>query len=216
MQLEDELGISVPNDAVERFQTIGDILEFLLPKLAEVDERTLERFAQRSSLRRSLIARAVGIGAVKYADLCRDRTGDYVFNWDNMLAFQGNTAPYMMYAHARIRSIYRKAAERFGEPDVYAAGVTLRLEHERELALGLRLSRFRESLDAVADDLTPHVLCTYLFELAQEFMRFYESCPVLAAPDEPTRLSRMRLCDITARTLRLGLNLLGIEALERM
>ena len=162
------------------------------------------------------IARRVGIGAVKYADLARDRNSDYVFNWDQMLALQGNTAPYMMYAYARIRSIYRKAAERFGSPDVYGAGVTLALGEPAERALALRLARLRETIDAVAAELAPHILCSYLYELAAEFMRFYEACPVIQAPDEATRLSRMRLCDLTARALRLGLGLLGIEAVERM
>ena len=162
------------------------------------------------------IARAVGVAAVKYFDLSRDRGSDYVFSWDNMLALRGNTAPYMMYAYARIRSIYRKAAERIGSPDVYGADVKLLLATEQERALGVRLARLRETLDAVADKLLPHILCTYLYELAQEFMRFYEACPVLDAPDDATRLSRLRLCDLTARTLKLGLGLLGIETIERM
>ncbi|MFQ5806354.1 MAG: arginine--tRNA ligase [Phycisphaerae bacterium] len=162
------------------------------------------------------IARRVGLAAVKYADLRNDRVSDYVFNWEKMLAMQGNTAPYMMYAYARIRSIYRKAAERFGEPDVYAANVTLALDDAAERALALRLGRLRETIDAIAGDLAPHVLCGYLYELAAEFMRFYEACPVLKAPDEASRLSRMRLCDLTARTLKLGLGLLGIETIERM
>ncbi|MCK4342814.1 MAG: arginine--tRNA ligase, partial [Phycisphaerae bacterium] len=162
------------------------------------------------------IARRVGIAAVKYADLRNDRNSDYVFSWDKMLAFQGNTAPYMMYAYARIRSIYRKAAERFGSPDVYAAGVTIALADPTERAVALRLARLREAIDQVAAELTPHTLCTYLYDLATEFMRFYESCPVLKAPDEAARLSRMRLCDLTARTLKLGLGLLGIEVIERM
>ena len=162
------------------------------------------------------IARRVGIAAVKYADLRNDRNSDYVFDWDKMLALTGNTAPYMMYAYARIRSIYRKAAERIGSPDVYAAGVTLALAHPAERALALRLARLRETIDVVAADLTPHVLCTYLYDLAADFMRFYESCPVLDAPDDASRLSRMRLCDLAARTLRLGLGLLGIEVIERM
>ncbi|MFH1747460.1 MAG: arginine--tRNA ligase [Planctomycetota bacterium] len=162
------------------------------------------------------IARRVGIAAVKYADLRNDRQSDYVFSWDKMISFQGNTAPYMMYAYARIRSIYRKAAERFGSPDVYAVQVKLAVSEPSERALALRLARMRETIDAVAADLEPHTLCTYLYELAGDFMRFYESCPVLQAPDEPTRLSRMRLCDVTARTLKLGLWLLGIETIERM
>ena len=162
------------------------------------------------------IARRVGIAAVKYADLRSDRTSDYVFNWDKMLALQGNTAPYMIYAYARIRSIYRKAAERFGSPDVYAADVPLALAEPAERALALRLARLRETIDVVAADLEPHTLCGYLYDLASDFMRFYEACPVLQAPDEPTRLSRLRLCDLTARTLKLGLGLLGIETIERM
>ena len=162
------------------------------------------------------IARRIGIAAVKYADLRNDRNGDYVFDWDKMISFQGNTAPYMMYAYARIRSIYRKAAERIGTPDVYAPDVRLVIGEPAERALALRLARLREEIDKVAADLLPHTLCAYLYELAGDFMRFYENCPVLAAPDDATRLSRLRLCDLTARTLKLGLGLLGIEVIERM
>ena len=145
-----------------------------------------------------------------------DRNSDYVFTWEKMISFQGNTAPYMMYAYARIRSIYRKAAERIGSPDVYAPAVQLTLAEPTERALGLRLTRLHETIDAVATDLLPHTLCAYLYDLATDFMRFYESCPVLQAPDEAARLSRLRLCDLTARTLKLGLGLLGIEVLQRM
>ena len=162
------------------------------------------------------IARRVGIAALKYADLRSDRTSDYVFGWDRLLAMQGNTAPYMMYAYARIRSIYRKAAEQFDSPDVYTPAVRLTLSESPERVLALHLARLRETIDTVATDLEPHILCTYLYDLATEFMRFYEACPVLRAPDEATRLSRMRLCDLTARTLKLGLGLLGIETIERM
>ena len=164
------------------------------------------------------IAQRVGVAAIKYFDLARDRNGDYVFNWDQMLAFQGNTAPYMMYAYARIRSIYRKAAA--GAPatasDPHSSSVHIRLEHGAERALGLRLARFQETVHALAADLLPHVLCGYLYELAADFMRFYENCPVLGAADEGTRLSRLRLSDLTARTLKLGLSLLGIDVIERM
>ena len=162
------------------------------------------------------IARRVGIAAVKYADLRGDRTSDYVFGWDKMLAMQGNTAPYMMYAYARIRSIYRKAAEEFGSPDVYAPSVAVSLGAAEERALALRLARLRETIDTVAADLEPHTLCGYLYDMASDFMRFYEACPVVRAADESSRLSRMRLCDLTARTLELGLGLLGIEVIERM
>jgi arginyl-tRNA synthetase len=195
-------------------------LELLQQRAAAAEERRDEKddTADRSvgEEEQREIARRVGIAAVKYADLRNDRNSDYVFDWDKMLALTGNTAPYMMYAYARIRSIYRKAAERIGSPDVYAPGVTLALGHPAERALALRLARLRETIDAVAADLTPHVLCTYLYDLAADFMRFYESCPVLAAADDASRLSRMRLCDLAARTLRLGLGLLGIEVIERM
>jgi arginyl-tRNA synthetase len=183
------------------------------PAEAQADERIAGDAARAG---RAEIARRVGIAAVKYADLRNDRRTDYIFSWDKMLALTGNTAPYMMYAYARIRSIYRKAAERIGSPDVYAPHVRLTLTEPAELALGLRLARLRETVDVIASDLEPHVLCTYLYELAGDFMRFYETCPVLQAPDEATRLSRLRLCDLTARTLKLGLWLLGIETIERM
>jgi len=172
---------------------------------AALDENEMRAVAQR-----------VGIAAVKYADLSRDRISDYMFEWDKLLALQGNTAPYMMYAYARIRSIYRKAAGRIGSPDVYAPDVRVRLAQPQERALGLRLLRLEETIEQVAADLEPHVLCTYLYELASDFMRFYESCPVLQAESQALRLSRLRLCDLTARTLRLGLGLLGIEVIERM
>jgi arginyl-tRNA synthetase len=162
------------------------------------------------------VAQRIGIGSVKYFDLARDRNGDYIFNWDQMLSMQGNTAPYMLYAYARIRSIYRRAAAAFGQPEVYAPGVRPALRHPAERALGLRLVQFREALDAVAAELLPHILCNYVYDLATEFMRFYEACPVVQAADEATRLARMRLCDLTARTLRLGLGLLGIDVTERM
>ncbi|MEW6252732.1 MAG: arginine--tRNA ligase [Planctomycetota bacterium] len=191
---------------------------------------TPEQRGKRAALEdvhRWRIARTLGIASIKYADLRNDRTTNYVFEWDKMISFQGNTAPYLLYAYARIRSIYRKAAERFGAehagemapgsvPAAYAPDVALRLGEPAERALGLRLARLRDTLDTVAADLAPHTLCAYLYDLAADFMRFYETCPVLAAPDHATRLSRMRLCDLTARTLKLGLALLGIEVLERM
>ncbi len=184
-------------------------LEVVVQKQAERD-RTLTAAQQQE------IARRVGIAAVKYADLSRDRNGDYVFSWDQMLALQGNTAPYMLYGYARIRSIYRKAAEQFGAPDVYAGAVQLQLGTPEERALGLHLLRFPEAVTQLAGDLLPHTLCAYLYDLAAAFMRFYEACPVLKSETEPLRLSRMRLCDLTARTLKTGLGLLGIEVSEKM
>ncbi|WP_437712066.1 arginine--tRNA ligase [Sorangium sp. So ce448] len=156
------------------------------------------------------VARAVGVGAVKYADLSSDRIKDYVFDWDRMLAFEGNTAPYLMYAHARIRSIFRKA----GVESPREAGIVLSEPTER--ALALELLRFGAVLEDVAATLEPHRLCGYLFELAGSFTSFYERCPVLRAESDDVRRSRLALCDLTAEVLAKGLGLLGIEAPERM
>lgn len=156
------------------------------------------------------VARAVGVGAVKYADLSSDRIKDYVFDWDRMLAFEGNTAPYLMYAHARIRSIFRKG----GVESARGAGFSLGDPAER--ALALELLRFGAVLEDVAATLEPHRLCGYLFELAGAFTTFYERCPVLKADSEALRRSRLALCDLTAEVLAKGLGLLGIEAPERM
>ncbi len=158
------------------------------------------------------VSEAVGIGAIKYADLSQNRQSDYVFSWDKMLSLEGNTAPYLMYAYARIRSIYRKGAES-------AAGLTdgaLVIGEPAERALVLRIARFPETIDSVAAGLRINLLTDYLYDLAGVFMRFYESCPVLAADTPELRASRLRLCDLTARTLRVGLDLLGIRVLERM
>jgi arginyl-tRNA synthetase len=160
------------------------------------------------------IAETVGIAAVKYADLCQNRNTDYVFSWDKMLALQGNTAPYMLYAYARIRSIYRKGEEK--QSAVSGRQSAIVLVEPAERALALAILRLPETIDAVADALLPNILCEYLYDLAGRFMSFYEACPVLQAPDDATRASRLRLCDLTARALRLGLALLGIRTLDRM
>lgn len=161
------------------------------------------------------IAQTVGIAAVKYADLSQNRNTDYVFSWDKMLALQGNTAPYMLYAYARIRSIYRKGAES-GQVSGDLSRSVIRLEHIAERALALRLLQLPETIDAVGDTLLPSVLCEYLYDLAGRFMSFYESCPVLQCDDAGLMASRLRLCELTARALKLGLGLLGISPLERM
>jgi len=161
------------------------------------------------------IAETIGIAAVKYADLSQNRNSDYVFSWDKMLALQGNTAPYLLYAYARIRSIYRKGTS--DRPyDVDVDGAAIYLDHAAERNLALSLLRLPEVLDGVADHLMPNFLCEYLYDLAGRFMVFYESCPVLKAPDERTYAARLRLCDLTGRALKLGLGLLGISTLERM
>ena len=159
------------------------------------------------------IAETTGIAAVKYADLSQNRNSDYVFNWDKMLALQGNTAPYLLYAYARIRSIYRKGT---GEEPIEVNSAAIRLDHPAERNLALAILRLPEVLDGVADHLMPNFLCEYLYDLAGRFMVFYESCPVLKAPDERARATRLRLCDQTGRALRLGLDLLGIPTLDRM
>jgi arginyl-tRNA synthetase len=158
------------------------------------------------------IARAVGVGAVKYADLSSDRIKDYVFDWNRMLSFEGNTAPYLMYAHARIRSILRKAAE---ADDAGAALGAIVLEAPQERALALALVQLEGALDRAADASHPHRICAFLYDLATAFTAFYEACPVLKAEGR-TRASRLALCDVTARTLALGLDLLGIAAPEQM
>ena len=158
----------------------------------------------------SRIAEAVGIGAVKYADLCQNRASDYVFNWDKMLALDGNTAPYMQYAYARVRSIFRKGGL---DEDRVPAEVAVVAPAERTLAL--KLVQFGEAVEAVAADCYPHLLCAYLYDLAGAFMGFYETCPVLQA-DRPSRTSRLAMCLLTARTIQRGLSLLGIDTIERM
>ncbi len=160
---------------------------------------------------RAAVARAVGIGAVKYADLSTDRVRDYVFDWDRMLSFDGNTAPYLQYAHARIRSIFRRAG--VDPSTVDPSAISLVEPAERELAL--RILATPSVIAEATSSQSPHRLCTHLFDLAQAFTAFYEHCPVLKV-DEPVRGSRLALCDLTARTLSTGLDLLGIEAPERM
>jgi arginyl-tRNA synthetase len=157
------------------------------------------------------VARMIGIGAVKYADLSNDRVKDYVFDWDRMLSFEGNTAPYLQYAHARISSIFRRA----GLERTAVRGSSIGLGVEQERALARRLLAYPSVLDETVATYSPHKLCTFLFELAQDFTAFYERCPVLKA-DEPVRTSRLALCDVTARTLQHGLGLLGIDAPESM
>lgn len=155
------------------------------------------------------IAEVVGIAAIKYADLSKNRNSDYVFDWDSMLSFEGNTAPYLLYAYARIRSIFRRAEL---DPDgAYRVTVASPDEH----ALALKLLQFTETVELLAEDCLPNQLCLYLYELSGTFMKFYESSPVLKAA-AAERESRLGLCQMTARTLQTGLALLGIGTLEQM
>jgi arginyl-tRNA synthetase len=163
------------------------------------------------------IANAVGIGAVKYADYSNNRTSDYVFSFDKMLAMEGNTAPYMQYAYARIKSIERKAFERSVDRATELAGIKkLDLTEPAEIDLGKQLIRYGEAVESALADYRPNYLTSFLYELAQKFSVFYTNCPVLdAAPDK--RPTRLLLCDLTARTIEHGLhNLLGIEVVEQM
>lgn len=158
------------------------------------------------------VARMVGIGAVKYADLSTDRIKDYVFDWDRMLSFDGNTAPYLQYAHARICSIFRRA----GVDRASVRAVTPQIAAPEERQLALALLGFDAAVQDTLERYSPHRLCGYLYDLATDFTAFYEHCPVLKAGHEATRESRLALCDLTARVLETGLGLLGIEAPEQM
>ena len=158
------------------------------------------------------LANAVGIGAVKYADLSKNRTTDYIFDWDNMLAFEGNTAPYMQYAYTRVLSVFRKAE--IDESTLANAQVII--NEDREAQLAARLLQFEETLTVVAREGTPHVMCAYLYDVAGLFSGFYEHCPILSAENEEIRNSRLKLAQLTAKTLKLGLDTLGIETVERM
>jgi arginyl-tRNA synthetase len=162
---------------------------------------------------RRRIARIVGIGAVKYADLSQNRTSDYVFSWEKMLSLDGNTAPYMQYAYARVRSIFRKGGHEAEEHRADAAPIPLGTP--QELALAKAILRFAEVLGRAIEDYRPNVLAAYLYDLAGAFTAFYDACPVIQS-EEPLRSTRLKLCDLTARVIARGLGLLGIETIERM
>ena len=188
-------------------------LDALLAEAVERAEAAIrEKNPDLDTATRTAVARQVGIGAIKYADLSIDRVKDYVFDWERMLAFDGNTAPYLQYAHARICSIFRRAET----ARTSVRGGTVAIDHAAERALVLRLLQFDTAVTDAVERYSPHRLCTYLYELAGEFSTFYEQCPVLRAPDEATKASRLMLCDSTARVMEQGLALLGIEAPEQM
>jgi len=159
-----------------------------------------------------LVAHKVAIGAIKYADLSKNRNTDYVFDWDTMLSFEGNTAPYLQYAYTRVKSIFRHAGQ---DMAVIAGGIELNLLPEKNLAVSLL--QLQETLEQVSKEAAPHLLCTYLYELASVFMRFYEACPILKDEVTPAqKSSRLQLAALTARTIDTGLELLGIETMEKM
>jgi arginyl-tRNA synthetase len=182
--------------------------------LDEAEERAFKIVSEKNpelpEVQQKEIARVVGIGAVKYADLLPNRQSDYVFSWDKMLALQGNTAPYLLYAYARIKSIFRKQ-----NPESGIRNPELKLAAPEEIALAKHLLNFGLTLEAVAEEYRPNFLCNYLFELAGKFTGFYENCPVLKA-EGTMRKSRLTLCDLTARILKQGLDVLGIETVEQM
>ncbi|MGE4259668.1 arginine--tRNA ligase [Shewanella sp.] len=174
-------------------------LELVRSKNPEMDAATLEK-----------IAAVVGVASVKYADLSKNRASDYIFSFDQMLSFEGNTAPYLLYAYTRVAGIFKKAE------DIDLSTATITLEHDKEKELGNKLAQFSEVLLRMVDKGQPHLLCAYLYELAGAFSSFYEACPVLAADTESQRDSRLLLAKLTAKTLKQGLSLLGIDTLEQM
>ncbi len=186
---------------------LNDLLDEAVSRAAAL---VAEKSPDLSEEERAEVARVVGIGAVKYADLSKNRTSDYIFDWDQMLSFDGNTAPYLQYAYSRIQSIFRR-----GELDPASLSGEVQLGTEEERALAVILLRLQEVLEQVAREGFPHMLCAWLYELATAYMRFYEACPILNS-EEPARSSRLLLCRITAERLSLGLSLLGIGTVPRM
>ena len=189
-------------------------------KLADLLDEAIERagvlISQKSTAlseqEKADVIEAVGIGSVKYADLSKNRTTDYVFDWDNMLSFEGNTAPYMQYAYTRIRSIFNRSQIDLSEVEQAQLSIT----DEKERALAIKLLQFEEAVQVVGKEGTPHVLCAYLYELAGVFSSFYEHCPILNNDDQQVKLSRLKLALLTERTLKQGLDLLGIKTVEKM
>ena len=196
------------------FKTRSGEVVRLADLLDEAQERAYavvsKKNAELDETQRREISRVVGLGALKYADLSNNRQTDYVFDWDKMLALQGNTAPYLQYAYTRARSIFRKV----DAPDF--ANITIAAAAPEELALAKHLMNFGQTLEMVADDHRPNFLCNYLFELAGHFSCFYEACPVLKAKTDVERESRLALCELTGRVLKTGLEVLGIEVTEVM
>ena len=168
-------------------------------KNPDLDEESLKNIAQ-----------AVGIGSIKYADLSKHRSSDYIFSFDQMLSFEGNTAPYLLYALTRVYGILNKAQ------DIEFASSKLILEHDKELELANKLIQFQDAITRVIEKGTPHTLCSYLYDLAGTFSSFYEACPVLKAEQEEVRHSRLKLSQLTAKTLKQGLDILGLKTLKKM
>ncbi|GAB3432567.1 arginine--tRNA ligase [Flindersiella endophytica] len=211
----DGFGVVLGQDRKRLRTRAGDSIK-LIDLLDEAVRRAAATVAEKaphlSAEEQADVARMVGIGALKYADLSNDRVKDYVFDWDQMLSFEGNTGPYLQYAHARIQSVFRRGE--VDPADLRGAGV--RVEHPAERTLALRLGEFEGVLHRAAEGIELHRIAGYLYDLASAFTTFYEHCPVLRAEDEKLRASRLVLCDATARTLATGLSVLGISAPPRM
>ncbi|MBT7884962.1 MAG: arginine--tRNA ligase, partial [Gammaproteobacteria bacterium] len=186
----------------------------LIDVLNEAIDRARDLLQQRSQdltpSEHEAIAKVIGIGAIKYAELQKNRTTDYMFDWATMLSFEGNTAPYLQYAYTRIRSLFRRAGIERLDP-----ATPILLAAPQELALAIKTLQFNEAIANYLEDYQANILCNYLYELAGLFMSFYEHCPILTET-KTHQMSRLRLCDITARTLKTGLDLLGIDTVERM
>ncbi len=195
----------------------GDVvgLESLLDEATAIARKVVDENSPELDLaERERVAEVVGLGAIKYADLCQNRISDYVFDWQKMMAMNGNTATYLQYAYARIKSIFRKGG--FAPEAIRRQQPKIDLSHPAERALGVRLLRLPEVLELADSEHKPNVLTDYLFDLANAFSAFFEGCPVLKAESAERRDSRLALCDLTATTLKTGLGLLGIDIVERM
>lgn len=207
---------SILGDDGKPFKTRSGETVKLAGLLDEAEERAFQTVTEKNpslpEAQRREIARVIGLGAIKYADLLPNRQSDYVFSWDKMLALQGNTAPYLLYAYARLRSIFRKAAE---TSNIQHSTSNIQLSAPEEILLARHLLNFGLVLEAVAEEHRPNFLCNYLYELSGHFARFYENCPVLKA-EAAERGSRLALCDLTGRVLQQGLEVLGIETVEQM
>ena len=187
---------------------LADLLDEACERAQKLIE---EKNPDLASEEKANIANTVAMAAVKYSDLSKHRTTDYIFDWDNMLAFEGNTAPYMQYAYTRVASIFAKA-----NIDMNSLTGEIIISEEREQALLSKLLQFEEAVQSVAKEGQPHLMCSYLFELAGQFSSFYEACPILNNEDDAIKQSRLKMAALTAKTIKQGLDLLGIETLERM